>query len=406
MACTLMLCLPAVHGNSVNVNMVCCPERIVLSEPLIDVVVPVFNGASTVQAAIESIQAQTLTGIRILVIDDGSTDDTPRLLAKMAAGDPRLQIMRQPNSGIASALNTGLAECRAEFVARQDADDLSDPRRLEYQFNYLRQHPECVGVSGAARLIDEHGRFSGVVARLPSPDLADANWIPAKEPYLMPFLMARLSALRAVGAHRYFIVSEDSDLYWRMQEHGRLHNMDVVLGEYRMHSTSISGSSIGNGRTMALSSQLAAISALRRRTGRVDLTFPKEAIRRYRAAASLAEIFELGCRDLTLSEIEHLEITIAAKLLELADYRPYEIELADCRFIRIALAKGMRTVSPTNQKEHTRMTLPAAARLLRKGLVKEAFIVVPPLLYPRAAAWLAKRFASGRFGLEMDPYLK
>ncbi len=393
-------------GDSINGDIVCRPERIVLSEPLIDMVVPVFNGAGTVQAAIESIQAQTLTNIKILVVDDGSTDDTPRLLAKMAAGDPRLQIMRQPNSGIASALNTGLAECRAEFVARQDADDLSDPQRLEYQLNYMRQHPECVGVSGAARLIDEHGRFSGVVTRLLSPDLAaDANWIPAKEPYLMPFPMARLSALRAVGGYRYFIVSEDSDLYWRMQEHGRLHNMDVVLGEYRMHSTSISGSSIGNGRTMALSSQLAAISALRRRTGRVDLTFPKEAIPRYRAAASLAETFELGCRGLTPSEIEHLEITIAAKLLELADYRPYEIELADCRFIRTALAKGMRTVSPTNQKELTRMTLRAAARLLRKGFIKEAFIVVPPLLYPRAAGRLAKRFASGRFGLQMDPYL-
>lgn len=291
-------------GNSIKRDIICRPERIVLSEPLIDMVVPVFNGAGTVQAAIESIQVQTLTNIRILVVDDGSTDDTPRLLAKMAAGDPRLQIMRQPNSGIASALNTGLAECRAEFVARQDADDLSDPQRLEYQLNYMRQHPECVGVSGAARLIDELGRFSGVVTRLLSPDLAaDANWIPAKEPYLMPFPMARLSALRAVGGYRYFIVSEDSDLYWRMQEHGRLHNMDVVLGEYRMHSTSISGSSIGNGRTMALSSQLAAISALRRRTGRVDLTFPKEAIPRYRAAASLAEIFELGCRGLTPSEI-------------------------------------------------------------------------------------------------------
>lgn len=382
-----------------------CLERIALSEPLIDIVVPVFNSARTVRAAIESIQAQTLDNIRILIVDDGSTDDTPRLLAEIAADDPRLQVIRQSNSGIASALNTGLAECRAEFVARHDADDIAHPRRLEHQLGYMRQHPECIGVSGAARLIDEHGRFLGVVVRLPSPDVADANWIPAKEPYLMPFLMARLSALRAVGGYRYVIHSEDSDLYWRMQEHGHLHNMDAVLGEYRMHSASISGSSVNNGRIMALSSQLAAISALRRRAGRVDLTFPKEATLRYRAAASLAEIFELGCRGLTPSEIEHLEIALAAKLLELADYRPYELELADCRFIRTALAKRMHTVNPRNQTELTRLTLRAAARLLDKNLVKETFTVVPTSQYLQAATRLAKRFASGRFGLEMDPYL-
>jgi teichuronic acid biosynthesis glycosyltransferase TuaG len=68
-----------------------------MSEPLIDVVVPVFNGAKTIRAAIESLQAQTLSRIRILIADDGSADDTPHLLTEMAAGDARLQIISQPN---------------------------------------------------------------------------------------------------------------------------------------------------------------------------------------------------------------------------------------------------------------------------------------------------------------------
>jgi glycosyltransferase involved in cell wall biosynthesis len=372
-----------------------------MSEPLIDVVVPVFNGAKTIRAAIESVQAQTLSRIRIMVVDDGSTDDTPHLLTEMAAGDARLQIIRQPNGGIVSALNAGLAHCRAEFVARQDADDVSYPQRFEHQLGYMRGHPECVGVSGAARHIDEHGRFLGVVIRLPSPDTADARWLPAREPYLMhPFLMARTSALRLVGGYRYVVHSEDADLYWRMQEHGHLHNMDAMLGQYRMHTGSISGSSVRNGRTQALSSQLAALSALRRRTGRTDLIFSKEAVERYRGAASLTEIFKLGCHGLTPSEIEHLEIALAAKLLELADYRPYELELDDCRFIRSALVKGMHTAHAKNRDELTRMTLRAAARLLRKGLLKEASAIVPTSHYPSAAARLAKRFASGRFDLK------
>jgi glycosyltransferase involved in cell wall biosynthesis len=372
-----------------------------MSEPLVDVVVPVFNGAKTIRAAIESLQAQTLSRIRILIVDDGSTDDTPHLLTEMAAEDARLQIIRQPNGGIVSALNAGLAHCRAEFLARQDADDVSYPQRFERQLGYMREHPQCVGVSGAARHIDEDGRFLGVVIRLPSPDRADAKWLPAREPYLMhPFLMARTSALRFVSGYRYVVHSEDADLYWRMQEHGHLHNMDAVLGEYRMHSDSISGSSVSNGRTQALSSQLAAISALRRRVGRTDLTFTKEAVERYRAAASLTEIFKLGCHGLTPSEAQHLEIALAAKLLELADYRPYELELEDCRFIRRALAKTMHIANRKNRAELTRLTLRAAARLLRKGLFKEASTVVPTSHYPSAAARLAKRFASGRFDLK------
>jgi glycosyltransferase involved in cell wall biosynthesis len=372
-----------------------------MSEPLVDVLVPIFNGAKTIRAAIESLRAQTLSRIRILIIDDGSTDDTPHLLAEMAACDARLQIIRQPNGGIVSALNAGLAQCRAEFVARHDADDVSYPHRFEHQLGYMREHPQCVGVSGAARRIDEHGRFVGVVIRLPSPDRADAKWLPAREPFLIhPFLMARASALRVVGGYRYVVHSEDADLYWRMQERGHLHNMDAVLGDYRNHSGSISGSSVRNGRTQALSSQLAAISAFRRRTGRTDLTFPQEAVERYRAAASLTEIFELGCHGLTPSEIEHLEIALAAKLLELTDYRPYELELADCRFIRRALAKRMHTAHPKNRDELTRLTLRAAARLLRKGLLKEASAIVPTSQYPSAAARMAKRFASGRFNLK------
>lgn len=374
---------------------------IIRSDHLIDVLVPVFNSARTVRAAIGSIQAQTLSRIRILIVDDGSTDDTPHLLTEIAAGDPRVQILRQPNSGIVSALNAGLAECSAEFVARLDADDIAYPHRFEHQLAHLREHPECLAVSGAVRHIDEQGRFLGGVVRLPSPDTADANWLPAREPYLIhSFLMARASTLRAVGGYRYVVHSEDSDLYWRIQQLGQMHNMEATLGEYRMHISSIS-SSISNARTMALSSQLAAISALRRSMGRMDLTFPKEALASYRAAASLGEIFKLGCHGLTPSETEHLEIALAAKLLELADYRPYELELADCRFIGTALAKRkMRTASATNKVELTRLLLRAAVRLFRKGLLKEAFAVVPFSHYPRITAGLAKRFLSGRFDLE------
>jgi glycosyltransferase involved in cell wall biosynthesis len=365
-----------------------------LDEHLVDVVIPVFNAAGTVRAAIESIQAQTISSLRIIVVDDGSTDDTPRLLAEMANGDPRLQVISQPNSGIAAARNAGLARCRAEFVACQDADDLAYPRRLEQEVIYLRKHQECVGISGAFRHIDEHGRVMGKAAPIkhPSPDEADPEWSPAREPYLQhSFLLARLSVLRTIGGYREFVYGEDADLYWRMQELGRLHNLDEVLGEYRMHNASVSSSSVSNGRVGAVYSQLAAISAVRRRSGRTDLTFSKETAARYRALTSLAEIFKLGCYDLAPSEKEHLEIALAAKLLELADYRPFELELADCQFIRRALAKSTAILNARNRAELRRLASRAAARLLSKGLLKEAVAVAAPSEYPTVAARLLKR---------------
>jgi glycosyltransferase involved in cell wall biosynthesis len=369
-----------------------------MSEHLINVVIPVFNGAKTVRSAVESINDQTVRSIKILIVDDGSTDDTPHILTEIAGGESRVKVIRQPHGGVVAARNTGLAHCRAEFVALLDADDLAYPDRFANQLAYLQEHPECVAVSGATRLINEQGRFLGYIVRLPSPDKADAEWAPAKEPFLIhSFLMARLSTLRAVGGYRNVVYSEDSDLYWRIHQPGKLHNMDTVLGESRMHNASISSSSINNGRTMALSSQLAAISAERRRFGRTDLSFPVEAAEQYRAATSLAEIFELGCRGLTSSEISHLQIAVAAKLLELAAYRPYELELTDCRFIRTALTNRARSLNPNNKTELMHVVLRTAARLVRKRRLREAFALVPSAQYPRAMTHLAKRFASRPF---------
>jgi hypothetical protein len=199
------------------------------------------------------------------------------------------------------------------------------------------------------------------------------------EPHLIqPFLMARRAAIDTVGGYRHVIYAEDSDLCWRMQELGRLHNLDEVLGDYRIHSGSISGRSLVNARVMAVSSQLAAISALRRRSGRPDLAFPKEMGARYAAATLPARIVALGSEGLAQEEIEHLEIAVAAKLMELAAYRPYELELADCNFIRSSLRKHTHRLSPANRAALRRSCAGTAARLLQQGLFREAAALVSP----------------------------
>jgi glycosyltransferase involved in cell wall biosynthesis len=353
----------------------------------IDVLVPVYNGARTIRTSLASIQTQTVQNIRIFVVNDGSTDETAEIVKNIAREDSRIYLVDKQNSGIVDTLNTGLQYCDAEFIARLDADDLSYPERLEVQLAYLRENEDCVAVGCRIDHIDEAGHPLSNLPQPGQPDLADPRWVPAREPYLMhPFLMVRRSAMIKVGAYRHVTNSEDTDLYWRLNEHGRLYNLDVSLGQYRMNPTSISGTSIVNGRIMAVNSQRAALSAIRRRQGRQDLDFAN-AKKAMIESRTLEELYDLSCSDLDNEERAHLAIAASAKLLELASYRPYELEYSDCVFIRRSLGEAFR-LSKQNQRELNWLVTVAAARLLRGVRLVQAATLAPAPAYPIVMARL------------------
>jgi glycosyltransferase involved in cell wall biosynthesis len=305
------------------------------SNPLIDVVLPVYNGAHTIAESVASVLVQTVAGVRILVVDDGSTDDTPRLLKKLARADARVTILTKANGGIVDALNYGLVHATAPYVARQDSDDRSYPDRFARQLDVLRAHSDIVAVSGACVHIDKDGRPTGTTYRPPDTDQASYRTVPSTEPYLLhPFLMVRREAYQAVGGYRHAYHAEDTDLYWRLRRIGRLANLHVPMGEMRLHDKSVSNASVVNGRIMAISSQLAAISACRRDHGRPDLSFPKDALSRYSAAAKLESMIAIAERELDGDERRYFRAAVGVKLLELAATRAYEIDRDDCRFVR------------------------------------------------------------------------
>jgi len=342
----------------------------------IDVLIPVFNGAATVASAIDSIRAQTLGNLRIVVVDDGSGDETPRILADMAASDSRILVVTIPHGGIVDALNAGLAHCTAEFIARHDADDIAYPHRLAEQLAYLDAHPDCVAVSSFARQVDGAGHPSGGL-ETSCPDSFDPTWIPCKEPRLLhPFLLVRRRALLAIGGYRYVHHAEDADLYWRLQEVGRLHAIPRLLGDYRIHAQSVTGLSTLNGRISAIFSQLATISALRRRSNASDLTFPKSALDLMTAAVTAAGIFEIGKRELNSKESAYLKAAFAAKYLELAIWRWYDIELDDCRFIRAALLPVESQLPAGNRRSIRFSRAFLSARLLTKGRLRAAMVLL------------------------------
>ncbi len=363
-----------------------------MSTACVDVIIPVYNGEKTIESAVASIQAQTVRDIRIIIVNDGSTDATKLIVEGLAAADKRVVLLDTANGGIVDALNTGLAACRADIIARHDADDLAHPGRFEKQLAYLHEHSDCAAVSGAFCQIDEAGRPLGPIQHLSSPDLANLDWYPQREPYLLhPFLMMRRAAVEAIGGYRHVFHAEDTDLFWRLQEKGQLANMPDLLGDYRIHAQSVTSVSVVNGRISALNSQLAGLSAMRRRTGRPDIAFQKSALREYQEARTLEGIVSLGSRGLDAAEVQRLAATVSAKLLESAGYRPYELEIEDCAFIRKALSDAMPHMEAANRRSCSQMLSGTAARLAYGGKVSAALQLAPPALYLVAAARLALR---------------
>lgn len=126
----------------------------------VTVLMSVHNGLPYLAEAVASILAQTFREFEFLILDDASTDGTREFLHRL--NDPRIRVIDLPqNIGLTAALNIGLREARGELIARQDADDVSGPRRLELQLGFLAGHPSCAVVGSQARLMDKDGRSLG-----------------------------------------------------------------------------------------------------------------------------------------------------------------------------------------------------------------------------------------------------
>lgn len=107
-------------------------------QPLVSVIIPVYNGARHLRAALESVFAQTYRPIEVIVVDDGSVDDS----GDIAQSFPEVRYSKQANQGVAAARNNGIAAARGEFYAFLDQDDLWKPEKLKLQIDYLQSHPE------------------------------------------------------------------------------------------------------------------------------------------------------------------------------------------------------------------------------------------------------------------------
>lgn len=195
--------------------------------PRVSVVLCVFNGARYVSRAVESILGQSYGDLELIVVDDGSSDETPSILARFA--DPRLRVVRHSNVGLTRSLNRGIELARGEFLARQDADDVSMPQRLERQVELLDDNPEA-GFSGTwVHLIDEQDRIFGDVQYAVEDDAIRAAHLQENQ-FAHGSLLFRKALVERVGGYRpEFRFAQDYDLTLRLLEFTRAANVPRYL---------------------------------------------------------------------------------------------------------------------------------------------------------------------------------
>jgi hypothetical protein len=187
-------------------------------------------------AALDSILSQTGVDFEVICVADDADPHASRVLAEFSAIQPKLRVFPNNGSGIADALNWGLASARGELIARMDADDISLPHRLSTQAAYLEMHPE-IGVLGTqAIVIDESGERKGR-AHVPVGPRHVFAYLQTGNPLIHPTVMMRRRLLSKVGGYRRsFESAEDYDLWLRLSEHTIMDNLDAAFLLHRRHA--------------------------------------------------------------------------------------------------------------------------------------------------------------------------
>jgi glycosyltransferase involved in cell wall biosynthesis len=206
--------------------------------PRVSVIMSVFNGEPFLRAALESMFRQTFTDFEFIIIDDGSTDRSAAIIREYI--DPRLILLEQDNQGIAMALNRGLSIAQGEYIARQDADDISHPERFRVQLEFLDAHPEIAVLGTAGLLIDSEGRQFSAFLPFTRHEQLVKELLRGVCPLLHGSVLVRRAALVDVGGYKsVFGHAQDVELWLRMSARYRLANVRDVLYQLRKHDESI-----------------------------------------------------------------------------------------------------------------------------------------------------------------------
>jgi glycosyltransferase involved in cell wall biosynthesis len=239
-----------------------------MTAPRVSIIMPARNAARWLHQAIESILLQTFPAFELIIVDDGSSDDTPAILASFQRVDERIRLLRQDQMGLVAALNRGLSAARGSLIARLDADDMAFARRLELQVARFEQRADLVLLGTWAEKIDAAGRPVGILR--PESDAPKLKTLLASgNPFVHSSVMFDAAVARSCGGYRAALeAAEDFDLWLRLSERGAVENLREVLTKYRIHQDGVTTTKVVR---QLFSTRLAVRSAEMRKSGRSDL---------------------------------------------------------------------------------------------------------------------------------------
>ncbi len=203
----------------------------------------VFNAEAYLASSIESIQRQTCTDWEFIIVDDASTDASLAIAESHAGKDIRIKVIRNAlNKGQTRCLNQGMAKARGILIARQDADDLSHPERLEKQWQRFQQEAALALLGTCGGMINQEKKLVGILDKPLSHEVI--TWsAPMMNPFLHTSVMFRADVVRSLGGYdEHYEIAQDYDLWTRIMRYHRVANLAQRLISYRHLDSSLSKS--------------------------------------------------------------------------------------------------------------------------------------------------------------------
>jgi glycosyltransferase involved in cell wall biosynthesis len=229
--------------------------------PKVSVVLPVYNAVEYLELALNSILTQTFRNFEFIIVDDHSTDGSFEILMEYAKKNKKIKLFRNTkNRGVSETVKKAIRQCRGEYIARMDADDVSLPTRLEKQLKYLEQNKDTVALGGQCLTIDSENRITG---NKTFPNSFEEiykyifHFIPVQQPTLM------IARNRLPKRFVYYVdgmnTAEEVELFFKLFNYGKVENLPDTLLLYRIHDKNTSMKNVKETFLLTLIARIKAI---------------------------------------------------------------------------------------------------------------------------------------------------